>query len=226
MTDPTSPHSTPTAAPSDRSTIKRSAHHASYDRAAIDAILDAALVAHVGIVDGGQPFVLPCAFARCGDELLLHGSVASRLFRNAAATRNICVTVTLLDGMIVARSTFESSMRYRSVVVVGDARLITDHEEKRAALEALSEHLIPGRSVETRPMLDVEIRQTSVVALSLAEAAAKIGDGFSDDPDDDVALPIWAGVVPLEQHWGEPMAAPNLVDGVDVPASVEALRLR
>ena len=210
-------------APSNRSTVKRSAQHASYDRNVIDAILDAGLVAHVGIVDDGQPFVLPCAYARRGDELLLHGSVASRLFRTAAANRSICATVTLLDGIVIARSTFESSMRYRSVVVLGEARVLDDHDDKGMALEALSEHLIPGRTAEARPMLDVEIRQTSVIALSLAEAAAKVGDGFSDDSDDDIALPIWAGVVPLEQRWGEPVEAPDLLAGVPVPASVERL---
>ncbi len=210
-------------APSTRSTVRRAAHHGTYDREVINAILDAGLVAHVGIVEDGQPFVLPCAYARRGDELLVHGSVASRLFRTAAANRNICVTVTLLDGLVVARSTFESSMRYRSVVAVGEARVIDDHEEKRVALEALSEHLIPGRPAEARPMLDVEIRQTSVIALSLAEAAAKVGDGFSDEPDDDIALPIWAGVVPLEQRWGEPIASPNLVADVPIPTSVERL---
>ena len=177
----------------------------------IDAVLDAARVAHVGVVDAeGQPFVLPVAFARMGDEVVVHGSVASRLLRAGAAGAKVCLTVTLLDGLIVARSLFESSMRYRSVVVLGTPRLVTDPAEQAAALAALADHLLPGRAAEVRPSSDVELRQTHVLALSLAEASAKVGDGWPDDPPDDVASDAWAGVLPVESRFGGPQPAPDL----------------
>jgi nitroimidazol reductase NimA-like FMN-containing flavoprotein (pyridoxamine 5'-phosphate oxidase superfamily) len=211
-------------APSDRVRVRRVAELASYDRSVIDAILDAAIVGHVGVVsDDGQPFVLPVAVARIGDEVVVHGSVASRLLRAGAGGAAVCLTVTLVDGVIVARSLFESSMRYRSVVVVGQAREIDDPDEKLAALVALSEHLIPGRPAEVRETSDVELRQTKVFALSLAEASAKVGDGWSEDPSEDVASPVWAGVVPMSTVAGRPEPAPDLAAGIDVPDSVRRL---
>ncbi len=211
------------SAPSDAVRVRREAHKAAYDRRTIDAVLDAALVAHVGVVGAdGRPVVIPTAFARIDDEVVLHGSVASRLLRTAAASP-ICVTVTLLDAMVVARSTFQSSMRYRSVVIIGTPRAVTDPTERVRALTALSEHLIPGRTAEVRPMSDVELRQTAVVALAVDEASAKVSDGFSDDPEDDVASPVWAGVVPLVTMWGDPVPAPDLREGIDLPESVGSL---
>lgn len=212
--------------------IRRIPELAHYDRATIDAVLDAGMVAHVGIVDaGGEPVVIPMAYARSGDEVVVHGSVASRLMRHGAAgaagapdgQRVVCLTVTLLDGLIVARSLFESSMRYRSVVVRGVPRSIEDPEEKSAALLALSDRLIPGRVSEARLPTEKELAATRVFALSLDGATAKVGDGFSDDPPDDVSLPIWAGVVPLETTWGPPEPSPDLADGIAVPPSVSAL---
>jgi hypothetical protein len=190
----------------------------------IDAILDAAIVGHVGVVaDDGQPFVLPVAVARIGDEVMVHGSVASRLLRAGAGGGAVCLTVTLVDGIIVARSLFESSMRYRSVVVVGHAREVDDPDAKLAALMALSEHLIPGRQAEVRPTTEVELRQTKVFALPLNEASAKVNDGWPDDPPEDVASSTWAGVVPLPVVPGAPVPAPDLRPGVDVPDSVRRL---
>jgi len=210
-------------APSEAVRVRREAHKADYDRSTIDAVLDAALVAHVGVVGAdGRPVVIPTAFARIGNEVVLHGSVASRLLRTAASAP-ICVTVTLLDAMVVARSTFQSSMRYRSVVVMGTPRAVTDPEERVRALTALSEHLIPGRTAEVRPMSDVELRQTAVLALALDEASAKVSIGFSDDPDDDVGSSVWAGVVPLVTTWGDPVPAPDLSEGVDLPNSIRSL---
>jgi hypothetical protein len=211
-------------APTDRVRVRRIAELARYDRAVIDAILDAATVGHIGVVgDDGQPFVLPVACARFGDEVLVHGSVASRLLRAGTAGASVCLTVTLVDGVIVARSLFESSMRYRSVVVLGRAREIDDPDEKFAALMALSDHLIPGRPAEVRATTDVELRQTKVFALPLDEASAKINDGWPDDPPEDVASDTWAGVVPLSVRAGAPEPAPDLRGGIDVPDSVRGL---
>lgn len=213
-----------TDAPSERTQVRRIAEKGVYDRATIDAILDAGLIAHVGIVDGeGQPFVVPCAYARLGDDVVFHGSVAGRLLRTVGAPGPLCLTVTLLDGLVVARSLFESSMHYRSVLVLGSARLIDDPTEKLEALLALSDRLIPGRVAEARAPSEVELRQTSVVALRLDEASAKVNDAWPDDGPDDVALPIWAGVVPLRQSWGTPVPAPDLPAGIDVPPSIASL---
>jgi nitroimidazol reductase NimA-like FMN-containing flavoprotein (pyridoxamine 5'-phosphate oxidase superfamily) len=210
--------------PSERTRVRRLPDHASYDRQVIDAVLDAARVAHVGVVDDdGQPFVLPVAFARAGDEVLVHGSVASRLLRAGAGGAKVCLTVTLLDGLIVARSLFESSMRYRSVVVLGTPREVDDPDEKSAALVALADHLLPGRALEVRPSHEVELRQTRVFALPLDEASAKVGDGWPDDPEADVASDAWAGVVPVEARFGAPLPAPDLRGGIAVPPSVEGL---
>jgi hypothetical protein len=209
---------------SERVRVRRIAELARYDRAVIDGILDAATVGHIGVVgDDGQPFVLPVACARLGDEVLVHGSVASRLLRAGADGAPVCLTVTLIDGVIVARSLFESSMRYRSVVVVGRAREIDDPDQKLAALMALSDHLIPGRPSEVRATTDVELRQTKVFALPLDEASAKINEGWSDDPPDDVASATWAGVVPLSVVAGEPEPAPDLRPGIELPDSVRRL---
>ena len=211
-------------APTDRTRVRRVPGKAAYDRATIDAILDAGLVAHVGVTgDGGQPFVVPCAYARVGDEVLLHGSVASRLVRMAAAGSPVCVTVTHLDGLVAARSLFESSMHYRSVMLLGAARQLDDPAEVLAALLALSDRLIPGRVTEARGPSDVELRQTKVVALTIDEASAKVSSGWPDDPPEDVTLPVWAGVIPLEQHWCAPVAAPDLPAGVEVSPSIRSL---
>lgn len=209
-----------TNAPSERSRVRRLAEHARYDRPAIDAILDAAIVGHLGIVDpSGQPVVLPVAIARRGDEVLMHGSVASRLLRAGASRAPMCLTVTHIDGLIVARSLFASSMRYRSVVVVGNGRRVEDTE---AALVALSEHLVPGRADEVRRSSRSELARTMVVSLVLDEASAKVNDGWPDDPPEDVAGSAWAGVIPLQTVADPPEAAPDLRPGIAVPASVDA----
>jgi nitroimidazol reductase NimA-like FMN-containing flavoprotein (pyridoxamine 5'-phosphate oxidase superfamily) len=211
----------PAGPPSERVRVRRIAALASYHRSVIDTILDAATVGHLGVVgDDGQPFVLPVACARLDDEMLIHGSVASRLLRSGAGGAPVCLTVTLVDGVIVARSLFESSMRYRSVVVVGRARDIDDRDEKLAALMALSDHLIPGRRGEVRATTEAELRQTKVFGLPLDEASAKVNNGWPDDPAEDVASDAWAGVVPLTVLPGAPVAAPDLRAGIEVPDSV------
>jgi nitroimidazol reductase NimA-like FMN-containing flavoprotein (pyridoxamine 5'-phosphate oxidase superfamily) len=190
-----------------------------YDRATIDAILDAALVCHLGFVTDGQPFVIPTLHARIGDELYVHGSAASRAIR-AAGGRGLraCTTVTLLDGIVLARSVFEHSVNYRSVVVLGEARPVEDPGEKLAALEAFTEKLLPGRWGEARRPTKRELKATGVVALTLDEASAKVRTGGPEDGDTpDAELDVWAGVIPLTVQALPPVPADDLKAGVSVP---------
>ena len=199
----TSPGSTP------RTRLRRLPAKSVEDVAALHAVLDEALVAHVAVVDGERPVVLPMACARDGDHLLLHGSTGSRVMRRLAGGADACATVTLLDGLVLARSAFESSMRYRSVVVLGRA-LEVPEPEKEDALRLLTEHLLPGRWDRLRPPLRRELAATTVVRLSLAECSVKVSDGWPDDPDDDLEWPVWAGVVPLSTTRGRPVPDPRL----------------
>lgn len=200
-----------------RTQVRRIPDRAVTDVTTRDAILDAGLVAHVGMVDeSGQPYVVPVGYARHGDELLLHGSTASRLFRHMGTGAPLCVTVTLLDGLVVARSTFESSMNYRSVMVLGQGRLL-DGAVKLTALEALSEHLMPGRWHDTRPLADQEIRATAVVAIAMSESSVKVRTGGPDESAADRALPYWAGVLPIETRLGSPVRESDVPDGVPTP---------
>lgn len=207
--------------PSERTRIRRIAEHGRYDRPTIDAILDAGLVAHVGLVDpSGQPFVVPMAYARIGDRVVLHGSAASRTIRAGGSGVPMCLTVTLLDGLVVARSLFESSFRYRSVMVVGDATAVDDPDERLELLLALSEHLMPGRTAEARHPSTKELRATRLFALALDEASAKVSDGFPSDEPTDLDLDVWAGVVPIRTVLDAPIDAPDLRAGINVDASV------
>ena len=176
---------------------------------ALNGVLDEALVAHVAVVDDERPVVLPMACARDGDRLLLHGSTGSRVMRLLAAGAPACATVTLLDGLVLARSAFESSMHYRSVVVFGRA-VEVGAEEKEGALRRLTEHLLPGRWDRLRPPHRRELAATTVVGLPLAECSVKVSDGWPDDPDDDLDWPVWAGVVPLSTTRGRPVPDPRL----------------
>lgn len=191
---------TPTAA----TTLRRHPERGDHRVATIHAILDEALVAHVGFVVDGQPFVIPMAYGRAGDRLYLHGSVASRMLRALDQGARVCVTVTLLDGLVAARSQFHHSTNYRSVVVIGTARRLRDPEECTRALECIVDHVIPGRSAEARPATDRELRQTAVLELPIEEASAKIRTGGPVDEPDDLALDVWAGVVPITTTFGEP----------------------
>jgi nitroimidazol reductase NimA-like FMN-containing flavoprotein (pyridoxamine 5'-phosphate oxidase superfamily) len=188
----------------------------------LHAILDAGLLAHVGVVDAsGQPYVLPVGYARDGERVLFHGSTASRLFLALAQGAPTCFTVTLLDGLVVARSLFESSMHYRGVMVLGHCEKLRD-EDKLQALDVISDHLMPGRRLEARGPSKKELAATNVLALSLEEASVKVSAGPPDDAEEDLDLPIWAGVVPLNESWGAPVDAPDLASPRPVPAYVRA----
>jgi hypothetical protein len=214
----------PDSAPSDRTRVRRIPRLASYDRDQIHSILDAGILCQVALVENGQPFVVPMAYARDGDRLLLHGSKGSRLLKYLAAGEPCCVNVTLLDGLVLARSSFNHSMNYRSVTVLGCARAIDDPQEKIAALDVLVDTLIPGRLAEARGPNEKELAQTEVVALSLEEASAKVRTGPPGDDEEDIGLPIWAGELPFLQVYGEPVNSPDLQAGIDVPESVRSYR--
>ena len=208
----------------DRTRIRRLPEKARTDRRELDAILDAATVAHVAFTDGtGQPFNLPVGVARDGDRLLMHGSTGSRLFRTLAAGARACVTVTLLDGMVLARSAFESSMHYRSATVFGSARVVAD---KLAALEAMSEQWLPGRWAELRPPTAKELAATMVLELPLEEWSVKVSDGPPEDDPADLDAPVWAGVLPIVTTYGDPVPAPDLRGDPPVPERLRTWRVR
>lgn len=201
----------------ERNTVKRMAKRGDYDRATLYPIIDAALICHVGFVQAGQPYVIPTIHARRDDSLILHGAKASRLLKHIASGEPICITITHLDGLVLARSTFHSSMNYRSAVIFGRGRLIEDQAEKLRAFETLTEHLMPGRWADTRYPTPIELKGTSVVEVPIESASAKIRTGPPVDEEEDYALPIWAGVLPIEQRWLAPVADPLLGAGVEVP---------
>jgi len=202
-----------------RTRLRRLPEKGVADRATVEAVLDAGMVGHLAVVEGDQPYVLPVAYARDGDRVLVHGSTGSRLFRAVASGAPTCLTVTLLDGWVLARSAFESSMHYRSIVVLGCASVVDD-EAKPAALEVLTDHLMPGRWADLRPPTAKELAATLVLALPLDECSAKVSDGWPDDPDDDLDEPVWAGTVPLAQVAGAPLPAPDLRGDPPVPPYV------
>jgi nitroimidazol reductase NimA-like FMN-containing flavoprotein (pyridoxamine 5'-phosphate oxidase superfamily) len=193
-------------APSDRTTVRRKADRAGYDAGLIRSIVDEALVCHVGFVHEGGPVVIPTTHARVGDTLYLHGAAANRMLRSLRDGAEACVTITLVDGLVLARSAFHHSVNYRSVVVFGPARAVEDEAEKLAALEALVERVAEGRWSEARRPTDAELRQTLMIAVPLAEASAKVRTGPPIDDEEDYALPVWAGVVPIETRRLRPVA--------------------
>ena len=211
-------------APSERVRVKRVHERGAYDRATIDAILDAAPVAHVGYVVGGQPFVTPTLQWREGDHVYWHGSAASRMLE-AADGADVCVTVTLIDGIVVARSAFHHSVNYRSVMLIGRASLITDPAEKEARLKAFIDGLFPGRWAILRPVTARELRATSVLSIPISEASAKVRIGPPKDDEEDYALDIWAGVLPLRLESQTPIGDPRMKADVPVPDHVLRLRL-
>jgi uncharacterized protein len=193
--------------PTTRTQVKRLPKRAVYDEDEIFAILDEGFLCHVGFAVEGQPYVIPTGYARRGNELFLHGSPASRMLRTLANGIDVCVTVTLLDGFVLARSAFHHSMNYRSVVVLGKARLVSDPAEKMEALRSFTNHIVPGRWEEVRQPTEQELKQTEVLALSLTEASAKVRKGGPIDDEEDLALPVWAGVIPVRAVPGTPVPA-------------------
>lgn len=208
--------------PADRTRVRRLPNRGAYDSTTIHAILDEAIVCHVGFVVDGSPVVIPTIHWREGDTLYLHGSAASRILRTLRDGVEACVTVTLLDGLVLARSAFHHSMNYRSVVIFGTARLVDDREEKIRALESLVEHVMRGRSADVRGPNESELRQTLVLALPITEASAKIRTGGPVDDEEDYALPVWAGVLPLTLTPGEPVVDRDV--RADVPEYVRSYR--
>ena len=200
--------------PTERTQVKRLPNRGVYDQAQVHAILDEGFICHVGFVADGQPYVIPTGYARSGDQIYLHGSPASRMLRAMGQGAPLCVTVTLVDGLVLARSAFHHSMNYRSVVALGQARVVTDSEEKMAALGHITNHLAPGRWEEARLPNEKEVRSTTVVALALDEVSAKVRTGPPIDDEEDYALPVWAGVVPLRIEAGEPAPDARLQEGV------------
>ena len=208
---------------SDRSRVRRVPKRAAYDDDTIHAILDAGLIGHVGFVAAGRPIVIPMLYGRDGDSLYLHGSVASRLLRDLAGGVDVCLTVTLVDGLVLARSAFHHSMNYRSVVAFGRARKV-EGDEREHGLRVISEHLAPGRWDEVRGPNDQELKLTSVLRLDVEEASAKVRTGDPVDDEEDLPLQVWAGVVPCSLTWGTPIDSADLLPGRDVSPSVLAGR--
>ena len=210
----------PATAPTPRARVTRVPKRGVYDRAQIDAILDEALVCHVGFVHDAQPYVIPMLHARDGDVVYVHGSTASRLVRTLAGGAPCSLTVTLLDGIVLARSAFHHSANYRSVTVLGHASVVESDERKLRALEAFSEHLVPGRWEHVRPPNRRELKATQVLALVLDEASAKVRGGPPADDDEDMGRDVWAGVLPLELRVRAPLPDAQLGPSVALPAHV------
>jgi nitroimidazol reductase NimA-like FMN-containing flavoprotein (pyridoxamine 5'-phosphate oxidase superfamily) len=210
----------------ERTALKRLPKRGSFDRDVINAILDEGFVCHVGFIADDKPVVIPTGYARVGEELIIHGSQASRMLRALGKGIDVCVTVTLIDGLVLARSAFHHSMNYRSVVVFGRAQVIDGREEKLAALRALSEHMIRGRWDYVREPNEQELQQTTVLSVPLKEASAKIRTGQPIDDDEDYDLPIWAGILPLRISTESPVADPRLRMDLEIPAHVLSSRKR
>ncbi len=204
--------------------VRRLAERGRYQRECIDAILDEGFVCHVGFVGPAGPVVIPTAYGRVGDRLYLHGAPANAMLRSASGAGQLCITVTLVDGLVLARSAFHHSINYRSVVVYGIGEEVTDADEKGRALAAIVEHLVPGRGADARPPTVAELRATRVVSVPVAEASAKVRTGGPKDDDEDLALPVWAGELPIVPTTGRPVAAGDLARGLRPPAYVTGYR--
>ncbi|HEU4624586.1 MAG TPA: pyridoxamine 5'-phosphate oxidase family protein [Steroidobacteraceae bacterium] len=207
-----------------RTTLKRRPARGSFDRALINSILDEGLVCHIGFVVDDQPFVVPTTYARVDQRLYIHGSIASRMLRNLAAGVPMCVTVTLLDGLVLARSAFHHSMNYRSVMVFGIGREVVDAAERMRAFEAVVNHIMPNRFAATRAPDEQEIKATCVIALDINEASAKVRSGPVSDAEEDYALPYWAGVLPMKLVAQAPIPDERLAPGTPVPPEVSDYR--
>ena len=207
-----------------RTRLKRLPKRGRFERESINSILDEAFICHVGFVVDGQPYVIPTGFARAGDQLYIHGSAASRMLRNLANGVEVCVTVTLVDGLVLARSAFHHSINYRSVVILGKATLVAGPDEKNKALEALTNHIVPSRWDDVRWPTELELKATSVLRLPITEASAKIRTGPPIDDEEDYAMDVWAGVLPLTLKSGEPINDPRLNSGLKPLAYISDYR--
>jgi hypothetical protein len=216
----------PTFTPTERTVLKRLPQRGIYERDTIYNILDEAFVCHVGFITNGEPVVIPMAYGRSGDALYLHGSAAGRMLRELTRSIPVCVTVTLIDGLVLARSAFHHSMNYRSVVAFGTALTVENKIEKLKALRSVSEHVIPGRWVEVREPSDAELKQTLVLQLPLTEVSAKIRTGPPIDEETDYDLPVWAGVVPLSVVAQPPVADPRMRLHLETPAYTQETQFR
>ena len=211
-----------THVPTARTRVIREAQRGVYERAAAYQILDEGFICHVGFVVEEQPFVIPTAYGRSGDNLYIHGSAASRMLRNLDQGVAVCITVTLLEGLVLARSIFNHSMNYRSVMVLGTAVAVQDASEKLEALKLLSEHILPGRWAESRQPNEKELKQTLVMRLPIEEFSAKVRQGPPIDDEEDYSFPTWAGVIPLEMVAGAPIKDPRLDPNTPAPAYARA----
>ena len=216
----------PSLAITQRNKLKRYPQRGNYDRDIIDSILDEGLICHVGFVVDGQPFVIPTAYGRIDDQIYIHGSPLSRMLRSLQQGIEVCITITLLDGLVLARSAFHHSMNYRSVVIFGTAMAIDSPAEKMVALKAFTNHVLPDRWSQVRPATNKEVAGTLVLALSLTEASAKIRTGPPVDDEADYALPIWAGELPLRVVTDIPIDDPKLSAGIHCPESVQSYKRR
>ena len=206
-----------TQMPSTRTRVVREADRGVYDRETVYRILDEGFLCHAGFVVDGQPFVIPTSYGRKDASLYIHGSAASRMLRQMKGGVAVCITVTLLDGLVLARSVFNHSMNYRSVVILGKATLVDDPQEKLATLRILSEHILPGRWDDSRQPHERELKATSVLRVPIEEFSAKVRTGPPIDDEEDYAFPTWAGVVPLEMVAGKPIDDARLLAGIEVP---------
>lgn len=211
--------------PSERTRIKRSFQRGHYDRETVHAILDAGLMCHVGYVIDGTPYVTPTAYWRKGDRVYWHGSSASKMLRHLKSGPRVCFTVALMDGMVLARSGFHSSVNYRTVMAFGEAEVIQDEADKLATLEDMMERIVPGRWPDLKPPTKQELKATTVVSLKLEEVAAKIRSGPPLDEEEDYDLDVWAGVVPIETVIGAPQDDPRLKSGIAVPQNLKVIRI-
>lgn len=209
--------------PKPRTEVRRLPERGVYDPDFIKSVIDEALICHVGFTTDSGPVVIPTIHARVGDTLYLHGSPGSRMLRSTPAEQ-VCVTITIVDGIVAARSTFHHSMNYRSVVIFGEPRVVDDPDERLVAFEAITEHVIPGRWAEARHPNEKEDRGTKLLAIPIEEASAKVRSGPPGDEDFDMGLDVWAGVIPLAVTAGEPQTAPDLKAGVPVPGYVKDYR--
>jgi nitroimidazol reductase NimA-like FMN-containing flavoprotein (pyridoxamine 5'-phosphate oxidase superfamily) len=210
----------------ERTRLRRLPKRGAFDRATINAILDEAFICHIGFVVDQQPYVIPTGFGRVGDVLYVHGSSASRMLRTLSTSVNMCFTATLIDGLVLARSAFHHSINYRSVVVLGNAMLVDDAEEKNLALEAITNHIVPGRWADVRWPNELELKATSVLRLPIDEASAKIRTGPPIDDEEDYAMDIWAGVLPLCLEHGEPVNDDRLPMDVIPPDNIRNYKRR